>query len=326
VLLANGAGVTVAAMAAGIAGARIAQSGSPGALAGAMMLLAIGVGCTVLLTGFMLALALRPLRELQQTALRVQSGDLDARAPVSPLADDALEKLVNTFNGALDAAAAHRRRLRDSAARAQVATEEERQRVARELHDGIAQTLAALRIQLRLARAAREPDLRDQKLEHISTEIAEAIEEVRRIARGLRPPALETLGLAVAIESFAKPLAAAAGLQIEMRTSEPSGLSRDAELTLYRIMQEALSNVVRHSGASRVKLMLTHDHRTAELHVEDDGCGFRVTEAMDGDGRGLGLFGMWERAASAGGELTINSEPGRGTRITVTVPIEAKNA
>lgn len=280
-----------------------------------------GVVVSVAVNAVILWLALGPLKSLQHTAARVEAGELDARAELSPVADAELERLTVTFNAMLDSGVAYRTRLRDVAARALAAAEEERKRLARELHDGTAQTLASLRVRLRLARATADAEVRDAQLEQVSREIGEAIEEVRRMAKGLRPPALDMLGLAPAVDSYARSLAEAADLALDMRVDLVDGaLTPEAELALYRILQEALSNVVRHSGGSRVRIGLQRANRFVELTVEDDGRGFDVDAEMSDRTRGLGLFGMQERAAYVGGRVSITSTPGRGTCVEVSVP------
>lgn len=322
ILIANAIIVlAVAAVTARIAVSFARTPAAEGIEPGVLVALA-GVVVSVLVNAAILWLALRPLRLLERTAARVQAGDEHARAVLSPLSDRAMERLVRTFNAMLDEGAHYRRRLREVAARALEASEEERKRLARELHDGSAQTLAAIRIKLRVARTSKDPDLRDSQLEQIGADLGEAIEEVRRMAKGLRPPSLDMLGLSTAIDAYARPLAQAAGIDVELRTAPVSGLlGRDAELAVYRIVQEALSNVVRHSGASRVAVALWRRGTSVEAVVEDDGAGFDPLETMHEPGGGLGLFGMRERALYVGGQVDIISVPGQGTRILVRVPI-----
>jgi signal transduction histidine kinase len=237
------------------------------------------------------------------------------------VADRDLERLGQTFNSMLETGTVYRQRLRETAARALAATEEERKRIARELHDGIAQSLAALRIRLRVARAVQDDDQRAALLEQVSSEMGEAMEELRRIARGLRPPALDMLGLGPAIESHARNIADATGMAIDLRLEDIGHrLPQEAELALYRVVQEALSNVARHSGADTFCLQLGSTGNHVFADVEDNGRGFDVARAMSSNG-GLGLFGMQERASYVGGSVVIDSEPGAGTRVHVLVPI-----
>lgn len=286
-----------------------------------LLLATAGVAASLAANAVIVWIALTPVRSLETTAARIRAGDHAARADSSALADRDLERLARTFNEVLDAVADQTRRLREVAARAQSATEEERRRLARELHDGIAQSLAALNIRVKLARRAADSQLRASDLDEVSGGIADAILELRRIARGLRPPALEMLGLAAAIESHARAAAENAGLDARIATENVTGLlSPDAELAVYRIMQESLSNVVRHSGAGTVIVRLTPIDSHVELLIEDDGKGFDTAGMMTGD-RGLGIFGMKERASFIGGDIEITSRPGRGTRVVLSVPV-----
>jgi two-component system, NarL family, sensor histidine kinase UhpB len=281
----------------------------------------LGVVVTVLVNALILRLALAPLYRLEETAAQVQAGNPEARAPLSPIADRELDRLTRTFNAMLDNLASYRQRVRDVAAHALNAEEEERKRIARELHDETAQTLAALLIRLRLARGITEPAARDALLEELRTEIGSALEGIRRYARGLRPPALDELGLAPAIESHARGLTETVGLPIRVEADAMDGaLGTQGELALYRIVQEALSNVVKHAGATRATVRLRWNGRAVTAVVEDDGRGFVPAEAMTGDGQGLGLYGMEERAAYLGGRVEIRSRPGHGTRVCATIP------
>jgi two-component system, NarL family, sensor histidine kinase UhpB len=294
-----------------------ARNGSAGTF---LLLFGGGLLVSVIGNAVIVRIALTPLQRLQRTAEQVEAGDLAARVAESELADRDLERLMLTFNTILESGDVYRRRLRDIAARALNATEEERKRIARELHDGTAQTLAALRVRLRVARAAEDAEVRSQLLERIGSELGEATEEIRRIAQGLRPPALDMLGLAPAIESFARGIGDTTGLEVvtEIRPVEDL-LAPEAELALYRIVQEALSNVSRHAAAERVLIRLEAVGRSVLACIEDDGFGFAVVDEMSSGG--LGLFGMQERAAYVGGTVEIESEPGRGTRIRATIPV-----
>jgi two-component system, NarL family, sensor histidine kinase UhpB len=320
-LIANAAVVVLVAVTGALVAVELTATGARPAAQLIALIAAWGVVVSVVVNGVILWLALLPLKKLEQTAWRVQAGDLDARVEPSELADRNVERIVQTFNAMLDSAVAYRERLRDVAARASTAAEEERKRLARELHDGTAQVLAGLRVRLRVARATDDPEVREAQLEQVSREIGTAIEEVRRMAKGLRPPALDVLGIGPAIESYARSLAEAADLRLDLRI-EPvaAALTPDIELSLYRILQEALSNVVRHSGASAVRIRLGRSGADVELTIEDDGAGFDVDAELADRNRGLGLFGMQERAAYVGGSVYIVSTPGRGTTVAVAVP------
>jgi signal transduction histidine kinase len=289
------------------------------------VLAVVGVVVSVAVNAVILRLALIPLQLLERTAAAVQAGDTGARAPLSPLADRELERLTRTLNGMLDAMEAYRGRLREVAVRALNAAEEERKRVARELHDETAQTLAALLIRIRVARGRGAGREMEPLLEGMREEIGRALEGVRRFAQGLRPPALDELGLVPAVELHARTLSEAVEVEIAVSAEPLDGvLAREGELALYRIVQEALSNVVRHSGAARVRVGLGAVDGAVRATIEDDGRGFRVAETMTGEGSGLGLFGMRERAAYLGGRVEFDSVPGGGTTVRVEIPVQER--
>lgn len=213
-----------------------------------------------------------------------------------------------------------RERLREFGADALNAAEEERQRIARELHDDTAQRLAALLVRIR-AEMNRLGEEGASFLEELRSELLEITEGIRRIARGLRPPALDDAGLAAALQSHVRSVAETADLEVDLEVERVDPLlDGDAMLALYRIAQEALSNAVRHSGADRVAIRVLDDGDRVVLEVTDDGRGFEVREAPEAEGRGLGILGMYERAHGVGGELTIESDPGRGTRVRAQIP------
>jgi two-component system sensor histidine kinase UhpB len=281
-----------------------------------------GVGATVLVNAVILRLALQPLELLERSAARVQAGDLDCRAPISPMADRELEQLTRTFNGSLDVSAAYRTRLREVAARALYAAEEERKRIARELHDETAQLLAALLIRIRVVRNAADTETLGVLLDDMRREISGALEGVRRFARGLRPPALDELGLVPAMESHVRSVAEIAGIEVRLEAEPVDGaLTPEAELAVYRIMQEALSNIVRHAGASHALVRLRREPEHLVVTVQDDGRGFDAARVRSADSGGLGLFGMSERAAYLGGRVDVSSTPGSGTRVRAEIPL-----
>jgi signal transduction histidine kinase len=322
-LIANAVIVTIVAALGVALTLRAGVGGSPMPATEAIAFIALsGIATSVVVNGIILRIALVPLKKLEETARRVEGGDLDARVEPSDLADRNFERTVSTFNAMLDSAARYRQRLRDVAARALTAAEAERKRIALELHDGTAQQLAGLRIRLRLVRDLDDPTARAAQLEQVSREIGEAIEEVRRMAMNLRPQALDVLGLAPAIESHARSLAEAADLSLDLKLDPLVGaLDSEIELALYRILQEALSNVVRHSGASKVRIDLRRGgNGEVEMSVEDDGAGFHVERILGDEVRGLGLLGMQERAGYIGGSVHVESSPGRGTRVLVFAP------
>jgi two-component system, NarL family, sensor histidine kinase UhpB len=278
---------------------------------------------TVLVNALIVRLALTPVRALEEVARSVQDGSLEARVPESPLVDRDLERVIHTFNGMLDALASYRRRLREVAGRALQAEEEERKRVSRELHDETAQALAALRIRLHVALESPDAARREAVLEEVREGITEALDGVRRMARGLRPPALDELGLVAAIEAHARTLQESTTVEVRVeREALPPRLPAALELAVYRIVQEALTNALRHADATRITVRLEVRDGWLRVEVSDDGRGFEAGPLVRGERIGLGIGGMQERARYLGGEVEIESRHGEGTRVLALIPVE----
>lgn len=217
-----------------------------------------------------------------------------------------------------------RNRLRRLGAGAIQVVEEERRRIARELHDDSAQRLAALLLRLRLLEKLEDPQERDRVVTGIQEELGDAVEGLRRISRGLRPPALEDVGLEAAIRSHLRGYVSPHALDLKLEL-DPVGslLGEDAQLSVYRVIQEAVSNVARHAEASWVRVSMRREAEEIVVRIEDDGRGFDPERAFL-DGAGLGLVGMDERARLSGGRLMIRSRAERGTRVELRLPSESE--
>ena len=254
--------------------------------------------------------ALAPLRELTAFARQIDPLEPGPRLDVGGGDSDAAE-LAAAFNEMLERLEAERR---DSVARALAAQEGERLRVAQELHDGVGQSLTGVVLQLgRAARDMSEPD-RGRVLEAQET-ARDSLEEIRRIARMLRPEALDDLGLPSALMVLGERVAEHSELDVSVHV-QPGlpELSGDEELVLYRVAQEALTNVARHSGARRAQVRLTLAGGRPRLEVDDDGCGFAATS------EGGGVRGMRERAVLIGASLRLGESPLGGARVTLELP------
>ena len=207
------------------------------------------------------------------------------------------------------------------------AQEDERQRIARELHDETIQMLIVLSRRLEALTASESPsEATKQRLASLQELIRDISGGMRRFIRDLRPPILEHLGLAAAIRGVTGDLAKKDNIETELRvTGEERRLMPEEELALFRIAQEALNNARRHAGASRVEVQLAFCSDRVRMIVEDNGCGFDVPEKIEDlvSTGGLGLIGMHERARTLGGTLTIQSEPGQGTQLIVDVPVQS---
>jgi signal transduction histidine kinase len=207
---------------------------------------------------------------------------------------------------------------RDVLRRVVAAQEAERQRIALELHDETGQALTSLLLGLRTASDTTDPATRERVLGSLRELASSTLQDVRRLAVELRPKALDDFGLVPALERLGDGLRERTGLQVDIVARLVERLPPEVETALYRIVQEALTNVVKHAGARHVSVLLTRKAGSVSAVVEDDGVGFDPSE--DGDG-GLGLVGMRERVALLGGRLSVESGPESGTTIAAEVPI-----
>lgn len=205
------------------------------------------------------------------------------------------------------------------AGRLLAAQESERRRIARDLHDNLGQKLSLLCIEIgRLSARTRtvSPAL-DEAIASLSERANDIMSDVHCLSHDLHPPKLELLGLPQAIASLCRDMTSRFSVRIEFRQSvEGPSISASAALCLFRVTQEALQNVVKHSGARAAMVRLTQTRQTIRLHVADDGKGFARSS---NDGVGLGLQSMRERVHMAGGRIVIRSVPGQGTRVAVTL-------
>jgi two-component system sensor histidine kinase UhpB len=242
------------------------------------------------------------------------------------MAEPRLERVIRVFNRLLDGLAADQRRLREVAARAFRAQESERVRMAHELEGETAQTLSALLLRLRIARRATDVAARERLLDQLRDDIVGLADRMRDFAGLLHSPTLAEVGLVQALEGYARRLSPHAGVEISVAGDDVSGLLGDeGELALYRIVQEALSNVLRHAGASRARVEIRRDGAAVLAVVRDDGRGFEV-DATERTEPCLGFFGMRERALYVGGSVEVESAPGVGTRVTARVPVAEADA
>ncbi|WP_159461703.1 HAMP domain-containing sensor histidine kinase [Thermoflexus hugenholtzii] len=279
-----------------------------------------GTALSALIYSLLVRWALRPLEQLQEAAEAIRRGQFNVRVPPHPFRDAQMEQLVETFNQMVETIVSNSERLHWLSQQILQAQEEERARIARELHDEAAQWLTSLLIRQRLLLRSLPPEMRPE-VEELQRMTTAALEHLRRIAMELRPAILDDLGLVEALrwqaEEFQKQTGLSLTLQIQGRIER---LPRQVELVLYRVAQEALTNIARHARATRVEITLNCSTEHLELLIADDGVGFDPEAVRRSRARSLGLIGMAERLALIGGTLEIDSAPGKGTRIRARVP------
>ena len=202
------------------------------------------------------------------------------------------------------------------------ALEEEARRIAQALHDEAAQLLASVHLALDEVAGELPPPARTG-LKRVKGFLDEVEVQLRRLSHELRPPVLDDLGLTPALEFLSRGISARAGLAIAVEGPTEGRLPRLIETTLYRIVQEALTNVTRHARATRVRVQVRRESRVVRCVVEDDGVGFDAAEVFARPAAcGLGLVGMRERLDAVGGTLRITSTPGGGARLAAEIPLE----
>jgi signal transduction histidine kinase len=242
-------------------------------------------------------------------------------------ADD--ERLLSSFAASAAAAVGTAQAMQgQTLRRALEASETERRRWARELHDATLQELGALRILLSSARRSDDPERLRAAVDDAVEQLGTAVTDLRAIITDLRPAALDELGLEPALRALVDRMQAQTGFAIHVdiepafeNGAEPARLTPELEATTYRVAQEALGNAIKHAKAGNIGLTLVERGSSLELRVTDDGAGFEPS----GHHEGFGLLGMAERAELAGGTLDIDSRPGEGTTVHATLPIARRH-
>ena len=235
-----------------------------------------------------------------------------------PRFTDADLRLAETFGPRAAVAVDHSARVAGDALRRVVEAQElERRRLARELHDQTGQELTSVLLGLKAVEEAKTDDERAEAIAAVREQVVETLHDVRRLAVELRPKALDDFGLGAALERLRDTFSEQTGMRVDLESPIDGRLPSDVETALYRIVQEALTNIVKHAHANSVSIVLTRSSRAVTAVIEDDGRGF----TPDGGGEGLGLLGMGERLALLGGKLKIESRPGAGTTIVAEVPL-----
>jgi two-component system sensor histidine kinase UhpB len=296
-----------------------------GAIAGLSTIEVVGIAALAVVAGaaanaILLRRRFAPLEDLIDEMERVdlsRPGSLLPRTIDGVGETEEVERIELAFLRMMRRLEAERRRAGSAALHAQ---EEERARVARDLHDEVNQSLTGLLLRLEAARSEAPPEL-EPELAETKALAHQAMRELLSLARQLRPTALDDLGLAAAVAGLVERLGEGEIEGVVEVEGDFTDLSDDAQLVVYRVAQEALSNAARHSGAAHVAVTLRRDTKGVGLIVADDGRGFAFAESE----RGLGIGGMRERALLVEGELTIESRPGAGTTVRLTISAESSS-
>ena len=276
--------------------------------------LIVGLTLTLAVNAMLVRTTLAPLTAL--TALMRRVDLLRTGDRLRDSGNGALIDLIDTFNAMLDRLEAERSA---SSADALAAQEGERQRIARELHDEIGQSLTVVLLGLKRAVDRAPEDLREE-LYAVQETVRSSLDEVGQVARRLRPDVLEDLGLLSALNALATEFSQANGVPVSRRLDPDfPALSAEKELVLYRIAQESFTNVARHARATQVELSLRVEADTVTLRVADNGRGGVRQE-------GAGIRGMRERALLIGARLTISELPRGGTEVRLIVPMMAEGS
>lgn len=279
--------------------------------------LVISVLATVLANGFFLRRRLRPLQRVIETMERVDLSEGGLRAGGATDTEE-VARLQAAFNRMLDRLETERREAADAVLRAQ---EDERARLARDLHDEVNQALTAVLLRLQATTLAAPPELAAE-LHETQAVATQAMGELRRLAHELRPTALDDLGLAAALRTQIDAFAAKSDIETRLHMGgDIDDFREDEQLVVYRVIQESLSNAARHSGARHITVTVRRKGARGVVQIADDGRGIDPQAE-----RGHGLAGMRERARQAGGRLDVLSTPDGGTTIELELGRTAPSA
>ncbi len=308
--------------------------GSISGFALALFFATVGILLSLLINSYILQSALRPMDTLQHTVERIDRGDTTVRAPVEEIGDPQLHELAQALNTMLERLAAHTKEI--EANRVQVrrlsgqvlsAQEDERKRIARELHDDTSGALARVILNLEMCEDILPEDMVEVRGRMRSTRVLaeQTLENIRQMIFDLRPTLLDDLGLAAAVRWYAKNCLEAAGIQVQVEASNQLGRATAAiETGMFRIAQEAINNVIRHANARHVLVQLFRQESKWVLLVQDDGRGFDVKSlppTSNGEHH-WGLFGVQERVDLLGGTFRVESGVGEGTTLKVEIPVD----
>lgn len=277
-----------------------------------------------------------PIFKLVNFADTIGKGNYDAKLKISRWFDREISALLNSFNNMaynlketsqkMESAQKARKKLLQKIINTQ---EEERSRVSRELHDETNQCLAAINLGLEQIFDENDSSTIKHKSKELQEIVVQASTDLKRLAWELRPSALDKVGLTLAVKSYIDNFGKNYGIEVycTCEINDCDVLDKDASIVVYRIIQEALTNIAKHAKADQVEVILQKGPERLMIIIEDNGQGFEVGKVLNMENRvsgqvtSLGLYGMIERAELIGGNLLIESEPGQGTTIYLTVPL-----
>ncbi|MEM7034250.1 MAG: cache domain-containing protein [Chloroflexota bacterium] len=288
------------------------------------IVLALGIGSSLLIVFWGVNRISTPLRQLVSLTGRIASGHYDSQVNLSQITE--IKDLGTAFNHMVSQLSSYRSGLQEYVAAITDTQEEERKRIARDLHDGTVQSLIAIGQRIELTRdSLEEVSLTESQaqLSELRSMVTQTIASVRQFSRDLRPLALEDLGLIPALQFLTNRLTQDADIQIKLEIEgEAIGLNPDLETTIYRLVQESLSNIRKHAQATQVRIIVRFLARQTVLEVHDNGIGFDVPQSTTDLAHtgSFGLLGMEERANLFGGDLFLQSARNQGSIIRVVLP------
>jgi len=279
-----------------------------------ILVIVVALAIASVVNVFLVRLALRPVADLEELAKKVSGGEFAVRGTPSPFADAELARLGETINGLLDSLAAERKRIQALGVEVIYAQDAERARASRELHDSIAQTLAAVNFQLSAAGAVAEGDMKN-RLAAISGMVKSSMEEIRNVSYSLHPRVAEDLGLEAALDALAQQVGERSGMAVSVRADIAGPpIPRSVSTTLFRVAQEALRNVELQAHAKTACVDVKSGEGSIRLEVSDDGFGFDPASVRGASVRS-GLASIQDRVALSGGVMQILSVSNGGTRV-----------
>ena len=288
--------------------------------------LVVGIVVSCVVNFLLMRLVLAPLDHLEAAA----DDTIDRKQhPIAPsvIGDERLDRLAAAFSGMQNTLEDNAQRIHVLSQQVLYAQEVERQRIARDLHDEVAQTLTSVLLYLKLLVKSSDPESA-QRLQNLRNLITHALNDIRQLAVDLHPQILDEWGLEAALGQRVDELNAETSRQVTLQVvgRTPERLPPDLELTFYHVAREALNNMAHHSHAHCAQVLLSQEANRLTLEVQDDGVGFNSNVMRAGQPRGFGLASMRERLNLVGGELTIESRPGSGTRVCARASVSALTA